>query len=427
MTMSNPTSGKLQRFLDWMKDWLAIFALAVISVMFVEIGCRVLLRLNSGSEEQVEAAGRDSRALQPTYANAAYDVDVLLKEDRELNPSVYRPYTVWSRKTFAGQAINIDGAGIRKTHHGSTAPEALQLWMFGGSTMWGQGAPDEETIPSYMAKALNQDRGLEVNVLNLGEIGFVSTQENVALIRRLQTGERPDFVIFLDGVNDGPAAALWPDVIGAHMDYYRIRDRFENPGRESANRLRALIASSGVVRLTGKLQQKWGVNPKRYQAFWDAPDNDDEIRQRGEAAADLWIRNYRITAALGQAYGFMPIYVLQPSLMVGAKPLHPAEEKLQVTEMKNEAKRAGMDVYREMVEAVRNRLENPDPGIRIHDATDLFEQIDDPIYIDYVHMAGSGNRIIAHTLTNILSDYFCGELPSRVSTRVREQLAAVCD
>jgi hypothetical protein len=113
--------------------------------------------------------------------------------------------------------------------------------------------------------------------------------------------------------------------------------------------------------------------------------------------------------------------------MVGAKPLHPAEEKLQATEMKNEAKRAGMDVYREMVGAVRDRLENPDPGTRIHDATDLFVQIDEPMYIDYVHMAGRGNRIIAHTLADILSDYYCGELPRRVGTRVREQLAAACD
>jgi hypothetical protein len=164
-----------------MKEWLAIFALTVMTLMVVEVGCRVIPRLTGANRQQMESVGRDPRALQPAYANAAYDVDVLLKEDRELERSMYRPYTVWSRKPFAGQAINIDEEGIRKTHHGSTVPDAMRLWMFGGSTMWGTGAPDGQTIPSYMAKLLNQDRGLEVNVLNLGEIGFVSTQENVAL------------------------------------------------------------------------------------------------------------------------------------------------------------------------------------------------------------------------------------------------------
>jgi hypothetical protein len=85
-----------------------------------------------------------------------------------------------------------------------------------------------------------------------------------------------------------------------------------------------------MVRLTSKLQGRWGADPDRYRAFWDAPDDDAETRQRGEAAADLWIRNYRITAALGEAY------------------------------------------------AVRNRLANLEPETRIHDANDLFAGTPDP-------------------------------------------------
>ena len=79
--------------------------------------------------------------------------------------------------------------------------------MLGGSSLWGFGARDDQTIPSLLARSLDE-QGWRVELKNLAEIGYVSTQEVIALTRELQAGYRPDLVIFYDGVNDTTSALL---------------------------------------------------------------------------------------------------------------------------------------------------------------------------------------------------------------------------
>lgn len=426
MSTGNDSRGILVSVRRRLKTLLAVFGLTVLSLMVFEVGCRAILFLAARSTPAQVADPRDRRATLPAYDDARYDVDALFAEDKALRKSVYQPYVVWSRKPYDGQLIDIDAEGRRATFHSSDNAEALRLWMLGGSTMWGQGAPDAETIPSYVAQMLNQELDLDVQVENLGEIGYVSTQEIVALIRQLQLGRRPDFVIFFDGVNDAPAAALWPEILGTHMNFYKIRDRFEAPGRRQNRQVKTAIAHSGMVRFAALLSEKFGLSPAAHSGEWNAPRDAAEVRRRGETAARLWLENCGLIRDLGVAYGFVPIFVLQPSLLVGAKDLHPSEQELQITEQENEAKREGMAVYAEMRRAVREMLPQQDSDLAIYDASDLFADVAEPIYIDYVHMSGRGNRYIAAELLRLLKPHLCGDLPPRVSPHTRSQLESLC-
>ena len=58
----------------------------------------------------------------------------------------------------------------------------------------------------WLAILISEDGVLRLK--NLSEIGYVSTQELVALFQELQAGYRPDVVIFYDGVNDTTSALL---------------------------------------------------------------------------------------------------------------------------------------------------------------------------------------------------------------------------
>ena len=70
--------------------------------------------------------------------------------------------------------------------------------MFGGSTTWGFGVPDGDTIPSYMQKLL-PDR----LVVNKAEISYNATQELNSLLISLTKGElKSGTVVFFDGVNE---------------------------------------------------------------------------------------------------------------------------------------------------------------------------------------------------------------------------------
>jgi hypothetical protein len=118
----------------------------------------------------------------------------------------WRPYVLWRRRPFVGRLINVDGAGLRRTWDPPHLGEgARSVFALGGSTLWGNGARDEHTIPSELSRLLN-DAGRPARVTNFGELGFVSSQNLITLLLELRSGHVPDVVVCYDGVNDVIAA-----------------------------------------------------------------------------------------------------------------------------------------------------------------------------------------------------------------------------
>ena len=196
------------------QNGLAIFGLSILAILAAEFVTKGAFWLND--------AVRDSSAQEasPVYEKPTFDPAQLDHETRRAeNDKDYQPYTLWTTGPFQGNLVNIDRYGDRVTHFNSSRPGALQVWMPGGSTTWGAGAPDDQTIPSYLAKLFNETWKVDTQVRNLGEMAFVSTQELFRLQRELQADGRPGVVVFYDGVNDSVTAELWPEVLGSH---YRL-------------------------------------------------------------------------------------------------------------------------------------------------------------------------------------------------------------
>jgi len=385
-------------------DLLIIAGVCVTLLIASEIGSRLVLRVLATNTSQETT---DPRSQLPAYADSPYDAATYWRQFHAAKHEVYYPYIVWRQQSSSASLINIDDQGNRKTHYNSGDPAALQVWMMGGSTMWGMGTPDAHTIPSAVAKILNDERGIAARVRNLGEIGFVSTQELTQLVRELQTGRRPDIVIFLDGVNDAPAAALWPDVPGSHMNLYSIRSRFEHHDPHESAML-ALIKTTGLHHLAGYIAAR--LMPKGMdQGNWTTPASPQITISEGNQAADIWMSNIRMIRALGRSFGFKPYFFLQPSLLVGEKTRSASERRLAEKEKKNPAKKAGMAVYAEMRRAVRGILaDKPIPGV--FDQTDLFRNVDDSLYVDYVHIADRGNELIARDIVTTVIEQYCADL-----------------
>jgi hypothetical protein len=74
-----------------------------------------------------------------------------------------------------------------------------QVWVFGGSTVYGIGTPDWATIPSYLSREVNTDPTACIEVTNLGAEGYVTNQEEIFLIQQLKAGRKPDIAILYDG------------------------------------------------------------------------------------------------------------------------------------------------------------------------------------------------------------------------------------
>ena len=62
----------------------------------------------------------------------------------------------------------------------------------------------------------------------------------------------------------------------------------------------------------------------------------------------------------------------------------------------------------------------------VHDLGDVFSTVEEPIYIDYVHTAGPGYRVVAEALFERLREHLCGGTPPNVRARIVDEIDAAC-
>lgn len=397
------------------KTGLAIFGLSVLVLAAAELVATSAAGFGGDGGATDQTVEMEA---SPAYAGAAFDSATLFAEFRDTFPVAYQPYTVWSRRPYTGEMTNVDERGNRVTHHGSGRKDALDVWMFGGSTMWGTGAPDDQTIPSHLADILNR-WGVDTNVRNLGETAYVSTQEVVSLLRELQSGGRPQVVVFYDGVNDSTSAALWPEAPGAHENLPDIRRRFEDdPESGPVAMLRSTRLYSAARDIADRLR---GGESRVGDGSAEVP-----FREAATRAADVVQANYRAVAALGTEFGFTPVFVLQPALGVGDKPLAQSEEGILSRAMRDPARATTVRMYIELREELRRRPETARNPARINDLSDMFSELSDATYIDWAHITGAGNRLVAERISEVLTDRLCRGTDVDIGELTRGQLAAAC-
>ena len=143
----------------------------------------------------------DPRQDLPTMRNVPWWKDYL--RELQLTPSTFYPYLQYKPIAFNGHYIHINGDWGRRSYEpavpaGTNIPT---IWMFGGSTGFGEGQRDEYTIPSDLARMADAD-GIPIRVVNYGQRGWVNWQEMLLYEQLLATGQRPDLAVFYDGLND---------------------------------------------------------------------------------------------------------------------------------------------------------------------------------------------------------------------------------
>lgn len=129
------------------------------------------------------------------------------------NQLTYESLTGFRETPFEGHFVNITSSGFRKVKNQAEwppKPDEFNIFVFGGSTTFGYEVADWQTIPSYLQEIL-RERNIKskrsfsankVNVYNFGRGAYVLSQELILFEKLLQSGHKPDIVIFVDGLND---------------------------------------------------------------------------------------------------------------------------------------------------------------------------------------------------------------------------------
>lgn len=370
----------------------------------------------------------DVRSRLPAYEGVDYDPRQLLAEVRKSDRAVYQPYTMWRRRPYRGTYTTIDVEGIRRTTGNSPSDDSIQVWMFGGSAVWGVGAPDHETIPSHLASLLNREFGIDAAVRNLGERGFVSTQEVIYLMRELQSGGRPDVVIFYDGVNDAAAVSLWPEFPGAHVSFDTVRDRFEMD--MDGGSFGSFIRSTGLYAASRIVLDRLEADPFERDGIiiYSTADTGSTPNYRwlAERGIDVWLFNARVVGSMAKTYGFMPLVLFQPGLWSSGKPLDPSEESLLASEMEFAGLMTLMTVRSEMHSVLEERSSEGDAPEWVVNMNDIFSETREPVYIDYVHVSERGNRIAARRIAEEVLARLCARPQDLLPSKSLPQIRAAC-
>jgi len=183
--------------------------------------------------------------LEKLYGLPIDDVRGLISECWSWNSWVYEPYLEFRERPRRGRFVNVSPQGYRL--NGEGRPFALRggpgtVYVFGGSTGFGYGVRDQDTIAAHLEALLRRkDPARPATVFNFGRCYYSSTQELLLFRSLVQRGFVPETAVFLHGVNEHLASC--PQYSN------NIAQMFEIAQHQPRARLQAVLWSLPVMRV----------------------------------------------------------------------------------------------------------------------------------------------------------------------------------
>lgn len=364
-------ASRLQRSLT---NWFFGITVTVVLLALVELASFVGMRVLRASVFEETPGKRELAA----YKGQSW-APALAREEKALREGYdYKAYTVWRSHPFHGQAVNIEEDGLRRTYHSHCEANEYTIWLFGGSTMRGNGSPDWGTIPSQLA-GMFENAGQPACVRNFGEGAWVSTQEVTQLMLALKSENRkPNLVIFYDGANDMyvPYQSGRADV---HMNFDTIEKQFESQRSVRNGGFRYLLQTNTV-------QFIFSLAAKGAQHQGDRAIPNSNLEGLAKASVNNYFANMEVVEALGRQYGFHYAFFWQPVVYTSHKTL--AGDEQQIRQSKKLAHLAAWVPV--VYDQVRGQ-QRPN----FYDLTNTFDQNTENVFLDWCHVTMTGNQLIA--------------------------------
>lgn len=144
--------------------------------------------------------------LEVVYPRLTPDqIDAMLGETWSRG-TVYDADAVFGEGPLDGAYVTVDAAGFRHSTDQAAWPPAADapiVFVFGGSTTFGYGVPDDDTVASALSARLRALPGMaDAQVYNFARGFFYSKLEQRLFTGLVGHGHVPDIAIFIDGLNE---------------------------------------------------------------------------------------------------------------------------------------------------------------------------------------------------------------------------------
>ena len=268
--------------------------------------------------------------------------------------------------------VNINDFGFRgpELKHNESK---YRIVIMGGSTVFGAGVTDNETIPAELSKKLSNFNKIEV--INAG-ISSITSNEELYHIKHKILELKPNLIIVYDGANDAyyEKTDFSVKITNNKFQLKDIQQYYRTPVVIYRNILLPLLHHQGSLQVHN--------SPGNLEKF---NSNNDSV---SEITSDIWYKNMKDFCKTANENGIKSVVLLQPTIYTGTKKLTEFEKQLYV-ENKH---------YVSTYNMMKDKLEHLSGCTIKKDYSNTFENEHVGVYFDGVHLNNLGNKIIANRI-----------------------------
>ena len=321
--------------------------------------------------------------LKVIYGNEFEDyVDVYINQS---NAMIYEPLTEFKEKPKNSKFVSVSELGNRciKINLKNCEPAKggeKEIWIFGGSTVFGYGVKNNETIAAYLDELTINKR-----VINFGQGYYNSNQSRIYFQNLLTFLPKPHTAIFLEGFNDFKNNQInnykSPTKTALSNDYrILINNREVSTNEKIFKWFKERFSRLHFVRLIKQIQKKNSENK----------DTDtikvDNLEEAYNILVNRLMTNFTINKSIGEKFEIQILNILEPIAL--SKDRYSSSD-LPVSYFKNFEK--SIFHYKKIYEII----ENNDNFLDLIDLYLVNLNIDEKMFVDRTHFSKNLSKEIA--------------------------------
>ena len=293
--------------INWIKNFEKknpiIFILLITLIIFI-----VINKISKNFLEQTKIEKRE----RPNYLELVYgkdNTDDYKKVIQEQGTTLkYKAFVEFGERERFGKFTIVGKQGNRCNFNDIKKCEnpiggKKELWLFGGSTTFGYGLKNNETISAHLQKLLEN----EFKVINFGSAYYYSSQERILLNNLLTKLDSPFAIVFIDGFNDFYKDYNYDETSYSQSINKELNKSFADDLRDYLNER---IQRLNIVRL---LKQIFFENHQTKLSINNTNNDDlDIVNKDVEKGVNILINNQKIIRGISQIYDIKLLQILQP-------------------------------------------------------------------------------------------------------------------
>lgn len=330
---------------------------------------------------------KSNEALEKLFPKLTrHEIDELIFDSRRILQE-YDSYTQFKEAPYKTRFVNVDTNGFRHSvNQGPWPPRRndFVIFFFGGSTSFGYGVPDHETVSSHLQLILSHQLGIPVKIYNFGRAAYFSSQERILFQKLLVDGHVPDMAIFMDGVNE---FTLYDGEPGYTKQLHKFMKEADIP------LTRKLLNELPLIKLVNHVLRPSGAN--RSETFFEpaalTPATERELLMN---VMNRYHGNRRIIEAISRDFGITSVFVWQPMPLYQYDLTHHIFRDFDYGKFTPHLKRG----Y-EFVSSVSDYRENGHNFIWL---ADMQRDADRALYVSAFHYGPEMSRVVANSIAEAL-------------------------